>query len=246
MIPLLLLAASLPEQSIGILIERAISDPDVSYLVLDTRTGQVIASRWIDPQRPIPMGSLVKPFTALAYGETHNFAFPEYTCRGRCWLPGGHGRLNVEQAIANSCNSYFRELAAGVDPAGLAQVCRRLGLPLPAGRQGLTGMGDSWKISPLDLARALGQLAGYAQAHEILAGMRQAARSGTAKAVGENALAKTGTAECSHVPRELGDGLTVALFPAEAPRYTVLVRKNNTTGARAALVAGRIRSLIQP
>jgi len=246
MIPLLLLAATLPEQSFGILIDRTISDPDVSYLVVDTPTGRVIASRWIDPQRPIPVGSLVKPFTALAYGETHNFVFPEYTCRGRCWLPGGHGRLNVQQAIANSCNSYFRELAAGVDPAGLAQVCRRLGLPLPSAPPGLTGTGDFWKISPLDLARAFGRLAGEAQAHAILGGMRQAARSGTAKAVGENALAKTGTAECSHAPREAGDGLAIALFPAEAPRYTVLVRRNNTTGANAAAVAGRIRNLVQP
>jgi len=246
LLPLLLLAATLPEQSFGILIDRTISDPDVSYLVVDTPTGRVIASRWIDPQRPIPVGSLVKPFTALAYGETHNFVFPEYTCRGRCWLPGGHGRLNVQQAIANSCNSYFRELAAGVDPAGLAQVCRRLGLPLPSAPQGLTGAGDSWKISPLDLARAFDRLAGDAQAHAILAGMWQAARSGTAKAVGDNALAKTGTAECSHVPLEAGDGLAIALFPAEAPRYTVLVRRNNTTGANAAAVAGRIRNLVQP
>jgi len=246
MIPLLLLAVSLPEQSMGILIERAISTPGVSYLLLDTRTGLVIASRWIDPERPIPVGSLVKPFTAFAYGEAHNFIFPEYTCRGRCWLPGGHGRLQLEQAIAYSCNSYFRDLAMGVDPGSLTRTCGRLGLPAPSNLQGLTGTGSSWKISPLDLARAFGQLAGNAQARAILTGMRQAARSGTAKAVGGNALAKTGTAECSHEPREAGDGLAIALFPAEAPRYSLLVRKNNTTGANAAIIAGRIKALVLP
>jgi len=234
MIPLLLLAAAgLPEQSIGILIDRAISDPGVSYLVLDTRSGQVIASRWPDPQRPIPVGSLVKPFTAFAYGETHAFEYPEYG-------------LNLEQAIAQSWNPYFHQLAQGVDPDALNAVCRRLGLPVPSKLQGLTGMGDSWKMSPLDLTRAFGRLAGDARAHAILAGMRQAAQVGTAKGVGGNALAKTGTAECSHVPRQAGDGLTIALFPAEAPRYTVLVRKEGTTGANAAVVAGRIRTLVLP
>jgi cell division protein FtsI/penicillin-binding protein 2 len=247
MIPLLLLAAaSLPEQSIGILIDRAISDPRVSYLVLDTRTGQVIAGHWQDPKRPIPVGSLVKPFTALTYGETHAFRFPEYTCRTQCWLPGGHGRLNLEQAIAHSCNSYFRELAKHVDQDAVSMVCRRLGLPLPSSLQGLTGMGAAWNISPLDLALAFGQLAHDPDARAILAGMRQAAQFGTAKAVGRDALAKTGTAECSHVPREAGDGFAVVLFPAEAPRYTVLVRKHGTTGANAAVVAGHIRILVQP
>lgn len=233
----LLFAASLPEQSISIVIDRAISDPAVSYLILDTRSGQVIASRWDHPLRPIPIGSLVKPFTALAYGKTHAFRFPEYTCRGQCWLPRGHGHLNLEQAIGNSCNSYFRQLSQNVDPIALASVCRRLGLSLT---------GDSWRSSPLDLARAFGQLLHEPEARAILAGMRQAAQSGTARAVGANALAKTGTAECSHVPREAGDGLAIAMFPAEAPRYTVLVRKNGTTGANAAVVAARIRSLVQP
>jgi cell division protein FtsI/penicillin-binding protein 2 len=76
--------------------------------------------------------------------------------------------------------------------------------------------------------------------------MRQAAQSGTAKAIGGGALAKTGTAECSHLPREAGDGLAIVLFPAESPRYTVLVRKNGTTGANAAVVAGQIRKLVLP
>jgi cell division protein FtsI/penicillin-binding protein 2 len=246
MIALFLAIASLPEQSIANLIDRAISDPGVSYLVLDTPTGHVIASRWTNPNLPIPAGSLVKPFTAFAYGETHAFRFPEYTCRTQCWLPGGHGRLNLEQALANSCNVYFRELAKGVDPIALAQVCRRLGLPLPSSMTDLTGAGDSWKIAPLDLARAFSQLPRYPEAREILAGLRMAAESGTAKAIGRNALAKTGTAQCSHEPREAADGLAIALFPAEAPRYTVLVRKNGTTGANTAIVAAQIRRLVLP
>jgi len=233
MIPVWLLfltAASLPEQSIGIVIDRAISDPAVSYLVLDTRSGLVIAARWEDTDRGIPVGSLVKPFTALAYAQTEVCATPEH----------------LEEAIAHSSNSYFHELAKKVEPGSLAAVCRRLGLPLPSRPDGLTGLGKSWQIAPLDLARAYGQLLREPCARPILAGMRQAAQSGTAKAIGRGALAKTGTAECSHVPREAGDGFAIVLFPAESPRYTVLVRRNGTTGANAAVVAGQIRKLVLP
>jgi cell division protein FtsI/penicillin-binding protein 2 len=228
---LLLAAVSLPEQSIGIVIERAISDPGVSYLVLDTRSGDVIAIRWQDADRAIPVGSLVKPFTALAYAQTKVCAT----------FPG-----NLEQAIAHSSNAYFSELARNLDAGVLAGVCQRLGLPLPSGPAGLIGMGKSWQIAPLDLARAFGRLLREPCAEPILSGMRQAAQSGTAKAIGHGALAKTGTAECSHMPREAGDGFAIALFPAESPRYIVLVRKNGTSGANAAVVAGRIRSLVLP
>ena len=175
---LFLAAASLPEQSIGILIERAISDPAVSYLVLDSRSGLVIAARWEVLDRAIPIGSLVKPFTALAYAQTEVCAT----------FPG-----NLERAIAHSSNSYFGELAKRVEPGSLAVVCRRLGLPLPSSPDGLTGLGKSWQIAPLDLARGYGQLLREPCARPILAGMRQAAQSGTAKAIGGGALAKTST-----------------------------------------------------
>jgi cell division protein FtsI/penicillin-binding protein 2 len=231
---LFLAAVSLQEQSIGIVIDRAISDPGVSYLVLDTRSGQVIAKRWQNAERAIPVGSLVKPFTALAYGE----AAQTKVC---ATFPA-----NLEQAIAHSSNAYFGELARNLDSGAVMAVCHRLGLPLPSGPEGLTGMGKSWQIAPLDLARAFGQLLREPCAGPILLGMRHAAQSGTAKAIGRGALAKTGTAECSHTPREAGDGFAIALFPAESPRYTVLVRKNGTSGANAAVVAGQIWSLVLP
>ena len=40
---------------------------EAEYLVVDVRTREVLASRWPNAQVPIPLGSLVKPFTALAY-----------------------------------------------------------------------------------------------------------------------------------------------------------------------------------
>src|SRR5258708_9177431 len=108
--------AVLPEQSAAIVLQRGFPDPGVSYLLLDAASGRLICSRWDHPDEPIPVGSLVKPFTALAYGATRNFRFPAVICKGeqtRCWLPQGHGRMELKTALAHSCNAYFLEVAAG-------------------------------------------------------------------------------------------------------------------------------------
>jgi len=49
---------------------------NLSYLLLDAHSGSILASNWRDANIPIPLGSLVKPFAALAYGEKHQFKYP--------------------------------------------------------------------------------------------------------------------------------------------------------------------------
>ncbi|MGH9667749.1 MAG: hypothetical protein ACRD9L_25305, partial [Bryobacteraceae bacterium] len=73
---------SLFAQSAARILERDFTSRDVSFLLLDVRSGTVLASRWDDAGRAIPMGSLVKPFTALAYGEEHQFRYPTLVCLG--------------------------------------------------------------------------------------------------------------------------------------------------------------------
>src|SRR5216684_4574555 len=107
-------AKSLFSQSAVHVLEREFTSSDISYLLLDARTGILLSSRWDDPAKPIPIGSLVKPFTALAYGETHESQFPSHICRGEasgCWQVHPHGKLDLVSAISVSCNSYFRALA---------------------------------------------------------------------------------------------------------------------------------------
>jgi len=83
----------------------------------------------------------------------------------------------------------------------------------------------------------------------ITRGMLASAERGTARAVdvalGENAaLAKTGTAVCSHTPHGAADGFTLVLYPAAQPRLLLLVRVHGVTGADSARVAGAmLRSL---
>src|SRR5713226_2800501 len=75
-------AKSLFSQSAVLVLEREFSSSDISYLLFDARSGTLLSSRWDDPAKPIPLGSLIKPFTALAYAESHQYQFPAHVCRG--------------------------------------------------------------------------------------------------------------------------------------------------------------------
>ncbi len=246
----LLRSASLPEQSAAIVLGRSFPDPAISYLFLDAASGRVICSRWIDPGKRIPVGSLVKPFTALAYGETRNFQFPTVVCKSeesRCWLPQGHGRIDLKTAIAHSCNAYFLELAANVDREALDAVARRFSLNSPdlgSGPATLIGLGTMWRISPLSIAQAYIELTARSAepgVGTLLAGMALSAKLGTGRGAGPGAYVKTGTAPCLDELRHAGDGFAIALYPTSAPRFALLVRAHGVPGAQAAVVCGRMR-----
>jgi cell division protein FtsI/penicillin-binding protein 2 len=221
---------------------------DVNYIVVDVHTRQVVKQDWPGSEIPVPVGSLVKPFTALAAGGP----FPEFVCHGaidRCWFQKGHGPEQFRDALANSCNAYFLELAKNVDPHSLAVVAAKFGIPPPTADtpEARIGLGRDWQIAPVALARAYCELTSRSvepRVADILAGMKQAAESGTANAVGRGALAKTGTAPCVAQRKHKGDGFTIILEPADAPRIAILVRVHGVPGAEAAKSAARLeRSL---
>lgn len=250
----LLPAGSLYQQRLGELLAHRFPDSQVSYLLMDARSGEIVAARWPDPARALPMGSLVKPFTALAYGESHGFRYPEFVCRGEaggCWYARGHGRIGMIRAVAYSCNAYFRQLAASVPPADVQEVLHRMGFPGPrtdAPSSALVGLGEDFKWEPVALLRAYLELAGRRDdpgIDELVRGLALSARRGTARGVGQAlggapALAKTGTAPCIHQVAWSGDGYVLALYPPETPRWGLLVQVHGVPGAEAAIVGGRI------
>jgi cell division protein FtsI/penicillin-binding protein 2 len=234
-------------------VDRAFPQPEMNYLVLDAPSGQVLASRWPDADVAVPVGSLVKPFLALAYGG----AFPEFECTGSgggCWRAQGHGHLKFSEALAQSCNAYFLNLARMVDGGALRVTAAKFGIPPPAKPtpDARIGLGDAWRIAPLALARAYIELTarrGEPHVDEILAGLEGAARTGTAKAIGPGAFAKTGTAECAGRKdtggKDSGDGFAMVLEPAEAPRIALLVRVHNVPGAEASKTAARMLKVVR-
>ena len=249
MIPLLI--ASLLSLSPAAL-DRAVSQSDANYIVIDIHSREVLAARWPDADVPIPVGSLVKPFTALAYVG----AFPELECRGAangCWRVKPHGELNIVDALAQSCNAYFLQLAARVDADALTAVAATFGIPPPNSNtaQARIGLGSDWRISPLALVRGYAELAmraGDPRVDRLLAGLERAARTGTAQGIGrpgDRVLAKTGTAPCVAARTHKGDGFTVVLYPAEAPRTGLLVRVHNVPGAEAAKTAARLLRVLR-
>lgn len=242
-------------QSVKQRLARDFDRAGLSYLLTDLAHEDVLAYRWQDLNRPVAVGSLVKPFTAMAYGQGHEFHYPRHRCMaGQCWLPQGHGDQDLVAALANSCNSYFRALAGAVSVGQILAVTREFQIAEPqrvdAGT--LIGVGREWMISPLALAHAYAELArrrGQPGVGEIFAGMSLSARQGTGAEVGRrtlsSALVKTGTAPCSHSPRGPADGFVVALFPAESPRLLLLLRVHGVTGAQAAVTAGQMLHTIE-
>ena len=241
-------------QSAGQILNRDFPDGNISFFVMDPATGRVLASRWDDPEAPLPLGSLVKPFTALAYGEQHSFRYPAHICRGTatgCWLPRGHGNVDLSSAIAYSCNSYFRALTASMTALDVAPTARRFGLEPPTPQtagSALAGLGNRWLISPLSMARAYLELVRRRDqpgVREILAGMAQSAEEGTGAQVDRalpfpDALVKTGTASCTHAKRASGDGFIVVMAPSDDPQVLLLVRVHGVPGAQAAKIAGQM------
>jgi cell division protein FtsI/penicillin-binding protein 2 len=251
--------SSLFAQSAAEALARDFPSRDISFLLLDAHTGGVLASRWDHPDAPIPMGSLLKPFTALAYGEHHNYQYPSHTCRGTstgCWLPRGHGDVDLTAAIAHSCNSYFRMLTDTLTAADISPTADRFELDRPGPEAigpELAGLGNRWRTSPLRVTRAYLELVRQRQqpaVSQVLDGMALSARRGTGAQVHRvlpvpDVLVKTGTAMCTHSRHVPGDGFTVVLMPAENPQILLMVRVHGVPGAQAAKTAGQMLRRIE-
>jgi hypothetical protein len=251
--------SSLFAQSAAQVLNRDFPSREISFLLLDAHTGRVLASRWHHPDAPIPMGSLLKPFAALAYGERHDYHYPNHTCRGTstgCWLPRGHGDVDLITAIAHSCNSYFRMLTADLTADDVSPTAARFGLDRPvqevSGAE-LAGLGTRWRTSPVSLAQAYLELVrerAQPGVREILDGMALSARRGTGVQVhrafpSADALVKTGTAACTHSRHAPGDGFSVVLVPADDPQILLLVRVHGVPGAQVAKTAGQMLRRIE-
>jgi hypothetical protein len=195
--------------------------------------------------QPAGFGSLIKPFTALAYAARHGYRYPERVCTG-CWLPRGHGRVGIREAVAHSCNSYFESLVAEVRPEEVVAVLERFGISgltpgVPAGT--LTGKGQAWRIRPQQMARAYLELfarAGEPGVGELLEGMRLSSSEGTGRGLELPALVKTGTGPCFHAAHAPGDGYAIVLYPAAQPRAALLLEAHGVPGSQAALAAGKL------
>lgn len=118
---------------------------------LDMLSGRISSKDWQslmqDPRKPLydrgiqglyPAGSTLKPIAALYSLENHSNAKDRtYVCNGAyrlgnrsfgCWKKWGHGKMNLHDAIQQSCNVYFYNLIQDIGIEDWAQSAREFGL----------------------------------------------------------------------------------------------------------------------
>jgi penicillin-binding protein 2 len=116
-----------------------------------------------------PPGSTLKPFVALAglelgviSGQSKSFCPGWYTLPGqdhryRCWKKHGHGHINLKDAISQSCDVYFYDLAhsLGIDRMhdflNIFGFGQRTGVDIPSESKGLSPSRE-WKLANRNLA----------------------------------------------------------------------------------------------
>ena len=112
---------------------------------LGPRAGDAWANRAI---RAFPPGSVMKSFVvAVALEEGAAHPGETFDCDGTygkygltCWKKGGHGRLTLEEALAESCNVAFAEIGERLDAATLERYAEALGIVGLVGWQGTSNV----------------------------------------------------------------------------------------------------------
>ncbi|MEI7025311.1 peptidoglycan D,D-transpeptidase FtsI family protein [Paenibacillus sp. y28] len=132
-----------------------------AVVVLDASSSDIVAMasspsfnpNQVDPQsgkwrnqalRAVAPGSVFKLVVAAAALEEKAVRPDEaFTCQGElgrygfsCWLRGGHGKLTMAEAFAQSCNLVFAQVMQRLDAGRLERYALRLGL---AGLSGWSG-----------------------------------------------------------------------------------------------------------
>lgn len=120
--------------------EAARSIPKGSVVILDTESSQVLASvsrgdDYINRSlSPYAVGSVFKIVVCACALENH--INPVYTCTSKikvkdtefhCQKNHAHGFQNMKQALANSCNCYFVNLALKLGPDKIFETAEKFG-----------------------------------------------------------------------------------------------------------------------
>jgi len=187
--------------------------------------------------RPLPAGSLFKLVTALAAIDS-GITRESFVCEGApCWLKSGHGRLDLDAALAQSCSSYFARLSLRLDANQVLGLARSLGFE-PGGRLAshISFAGDepSLQIRPTRAALLMAYF-GTGRPPEQVVTADRAARERVSRGLVQSASIGTASALLSYLPRaaaKTGTALTAegrllgwcaGFVPETTPRYAFAV-----------------------
>lgn len=116
------------------------------------------------------VGSVFKPLISAAAIENGYDTESEYECTGSieigdsvfgCYNHKAHGKVNMEGALQNSCNTYFINLIMQLDIYYLLSLCQKIGLGTETAiADGITA--SEGKVPSSDSLRQKGNLANFA------------------------------------------------------------------------------------
>ncbi|OQY29238.1 MAG: hypothetical protein B6244_04405 [Candidatus Cloacimonetes bacterium 4572_55] len=155
-----------PYSDVEKLLQKTLPD-SVAAVILDIYTGEILAVHQSKTalHRSFPIGSLIKPLTACA-GLIRGSLDPNdliycyrsgYSDFNRCWYLNGHGRVDLTDAIAYSCNSYFRHAAQKLRFSEFSRFMENLGYSMPRTFTPedeidlMIGLNPSLKMTPLQI-----------------------------------------------------------------------------------------------
>jgi SpoIID/LytB domain protein len=233
-----------------------------AYLLIELPSNRVVSRARPDVlDTAIAPGSILKIATLIAAADDGVVtADTRIACRrtivvdGKtltCVHPDLHRPLSASEALGHSCNVFFATVAERVRRSSIDAVLVRLGLgplspsaPTASGALGLAGLRATPRALLDAFVRVVTPASGFrmtpAARAMVTDGLRLAAASGTASALGEHGiegLAKTGTAP---MPGGGYHGIVVAVTPGIAPRHAVVAVVPGGAGADAARVAAEV------
>jgi len=190
----------------------------------------------------LPVGSLLKPFVAEAWARAHPGKVPPRIHCSGCWQGVAHGVVDLPQALRVSCNTYFRTLAAETPPEILEATLENEGFRVPHSLSPETAIGlpagEPALIGPEALLQAYVRMtrtpwaSGEPVRQQVLAGMREAALSGTANGLGHRGYwAKTGTVAALDATPLATSGFSLAV---DDSGWAILALLPHGTGKEAA------------
>ncbi|WP_343081672.1 penicillin-binding protein 2 [Ostreiculturibacter nitratireducens] len=215
---------------------RGISSAD--YSALTENDHRPLADKTV--QGTYPPGSTFKIVTALAALEAgvitteDTVACHGYTELGNrkfhCWKRGGHGNVDLEESLEQSCDVYYYEVAQRVGIDRISEMARRLGLgmrhdlPLSAVAEGLTPTKD-WKLERHKKEWLVGDTlnAGIGQGFVLASPLQLAVMT---------ARVATGRAIAPRIVKSV-DGIEQPIAPAEA----IGLNENHLRAVRKGLYA---------
>jgi hypothetical protein len=238
-------------------------DPGIAapgILVLDLPSGRTLSAVQPDLLATRLSAGPILQAAALAAALESGIVSPDtaFTCRRRitvdgrqllCNHPDAGGPMSPAQALAGSCNDFFASIGQRLPRETLTAMTSVLGLggipattSMPLAAVGLDGL----QANPEQLLRALVRVAdvtaGVRLRREtrdvLLAGLRAAARQGSARAIGDRAIDALAVAWTTPAAGGGSQGVALAISPSAHWSRGVAVLLPGGSGSDAAGVAG--------